>query len=239
MRKIRFRTSALALSLVLFAGSASAQPTWKLINPSGSGGSGGSGTACAYTQSIPVFSRMVPVETTIQYNLIGGGGGGTNDWGNPGGTGGDTYILVNGVNQASASGGNSENDGAVAQGSVTLSAGDFLEIRIGGGGGGAGYIGNNGRDAVDGTNGSSSGYRGGGGGGGWGSGGGRGATSSSGSGTGGGSNGDSSTTIQTIAPGVSSGVSRGAAGGRDGQGGKGGQAGFVDISYSSSGCWIQ
>jgi len=141
--------------------------TWQKVAPSG-----GASASCSYRQNLPVYSRVAPTQTTLQYVIIGGGAGASSN--DPGGDGTDTTISVNGVTQATATGGSGDGTpGTQVQGSLTISEGDLLEIKLGGGGGGGGQnsgIGDDAPDSAIGTIGSSQG----GGGGGYGSGGGSG-----------------------------------------------------------------
>lgn len=226
--------TALLTSIMAVSVPASAQPVWKRVVPDTGSGGGGS-TACSFIMNRPFLDRMVPVDTTLQYYMIGGGGGGNDSM--PGGQGGNTYIMVNGVIQASAAGGASNSNGTLSQGNIVLNKGELITIRLGGGGGGGGAN-TSGKDAVEGPSGSESdsGDGKGGGGGGWGSGGGTGEGSSTQNdgdswGASFGQGGNNSLGVLSTRPGF----------GQSGRGGNnptGGSAGAADFTYESSGCWL-
>src|SRR6056297_88385 len=98
--------------------------TWQKVVPSG-----GASASCSYRQNLPVFSRVVPTQTTLQYVIIGGGAGASSN--DPGGDGTDTTISVNGVTQATATGGIANAGtgdgppGTQTQGSLTVNEGDL------------------------------------------------------------------------------------------------------------------
>lgn len=214
---------AIFLALAFTPFPAHAQKTWKLVSPAPGGGGGAGGEVPCTYQAQGVRELLVPVTTTFSYIVIGGTSGQGTSVSRQGGGGGSSAIVKNGTVAAQGAGGaassGAPNYGSTVQGNVTFNAGDKMGLYVGGGGGGGAAsshscCGDGGAGWVGGAGGASYGVAGG----------------SGGIGPGG---------IRGIVQ-AGNGGGYGSAG-EQGTGsghGKGGVAGVIELTYTSTYCWL-